>query len=312
MVAIDLTKHKPLAAGLIALFGVLSSTISSSTPIAAQTVDPVLQQLADAYAPIAVLREQSGPCDKDGEGYFPAPVDWIFDNPDILLRANAGGDVADDPVLAERFTPADLAAAGPGTYIDFPNDPRLPGCDYESYFKANAGSLGLQPTVYAHIAIDEGKRKLYLQYWFWYLFNDWNNLHESDWEMVQLVFETTEPAEALAIGPDEVGFAQHENGQLMRWRNSQIERDGTHLVVYPAAGSHATYPSADLFISWGEAGQRLRLRQHHLAWYTHAAECSRHSQSGRSRRAVRLGTFRRSLGTARRAALQWAARPQPE
>ena len=162
--------------------------------------------------------------------------------------------VSGDPILAEGFTPADLAVAGPGTYIDFPNDPRYPGCRYERYFKDNAARFGLQPTTYAHVAIDAGKRKLYLQYWFWYLFNDWNNLHESDWEMVQLVFDTTDPDDALAIGPDEVGFAQHESGQLVRWTSDQLDFEGTHLVVYPGAGSHATYPSANLFISWGENG----------------------------------------------------------
>ncbi len=223
-------------------------------PVSAQAVDPVLQTLADTYAPIAVLRDQTGPCDKDGEGYFPASVDWIFDNPDILLRADAGGDVGDDPILARGFSPADLAAAGPGAYIDFPHDPQHPGCLYESSFRQNVDRFGLQPTTYAHIAIDEGKRTLYLQYWFWYLFNDWNNLHESDWEMVQLVFETADPAEALEIGPDEVGFAQHESGQLVRWGSDQIQLDDTHLVVYPGAGSHATYATDDLFISWGEHG----------------------------------------------------------
>ncbi|MEZ4530871.1 MAG: hypothetical protein R2855_07535 [Thermomicrobiales bacterium] len=254
MVPINLTKYKPLAVALFTLFALLSALAPVSVPAAAQAVDPVLQELADTYAPVAMLRDQDGFCDKQGEGYFPAPVDWIFGNPDIHLRADAGGGVADDPIIAESFAPADLAAAGPGTYIDFPNDPHRPGCLYERYFKDNVARFGLQPTTYAHIAIDEGKRKLYLQYWFWYLFNDWNNLHESDWEMIQLVFDTTDPAEALEFGPDEVGFAQHESGQLVRWSDGQLQFDGTHLEVYPGAGSHATYPSSDLFISWGEHG----------------------------------------------------------
>jgi hypothetical protein len=249
-----LTKFKFLAAAYLVLIVGLSAMLPAGSPVAAQTVDPLLQELADSYAPIVMLRDQDGSCDKDGEGYFPAPVDWIFDNPDIRLRADAGGEVASDPVLAQGFTPADLATAGPGAYIDFPNDPHHPGCSFERYFKLNAERFALQPTTYVEVAIDEGKREIYLQYWFWYLFNDWNNLHESDWEMVQLVFDTADPAEALVIGPDEVGFAQHESGQLVRWSDDQLERDGTHLVVYPGAGSHATYPSADLFISWGEHG----------------------------------------------------------
>ena len=31
--------------------------------------------------------------------------------------------------------------------------------------------------------------QLALQYWIFYVFNDWNNLHEGDWEMIQLNFD---------------------------------------------------------------------------------------------------------------------------
>ena len=31
--------------------------------------------------------------------------------------------------------------------------------------------------------------RLALQYWLFYAFNDWNNLHEGDWEMIQLDFD---------------------------------------------------------------------------------------------------------------------------
>src|SRR4051812_33312163 len=55
-----------------------------------------------------------------------------------------------------------------------------------------------RPAVYAHVATDpERAGKLALQYWFFYVFNDWNNLHEGDWEMIQLVFEASTPAQAL-------------------------------------------------------------------------------------------------------------------
>ncbi|MCO5223190.1 MAG: hypothetical protein M9947_16695 [Thermomicrobiales bacterium] len=254
MTSLHASWHIRLAAVTVAAMTLLTGAFWPGAPATAQTIDPALQQLADTYAPIAMLREQAEPCDKEGEGYFPAPVDWIFDNPEILLRANAGGDVSGDPILEEGFTPQDLAAAGAGTYIDFPHDPQHPGCLYEQYFNHAVSNYDLEPATYAHIVIDAGKQKLYLQYWFWYLFNDWNNLHESDWEMVQLTFDTDSPAIALEIGPDEVSLAQHESGETARWRDSHLERDGAHLLVYPGAGSHATYFSSDLFISWGEHG----------------------------------------------------------
>ena len=241
-------------AALTVLLTIMLALVPGRQGASAQTVDPTIQQLADTYAPIAMLRHQTRACDKSGEGYFPSPVDWIFHNPDVTLRADAGGDVSDDPILTSSITPQELAAAGPGTYLDFPHDPHHPGCLYEQYFRNAVSTYGLQPTTYAHIVIDEGKRKLYLQYWFWYLFNDWNNLHESDWEMIQLVFDATTPEDALTYGPDEVGFAQHEGGQLIPWSDTDLERQETHLLVYPGAGSHATYATSQLFISWGEHG----------------------------------------------------------
>ena len=43
--------------------------------------------------------------------------------------------------------------------------------------------------------------QLALQYWFFYVFNDFNNLHEGDWEMIQLVFDAGDAREALAEDP---------------------------------------------------------------------------------------------------------------
>lgn len=212
------------------------------------------QRLAELYAPIAMVHSPDPPCDPAGPGFFPVPVDWIFGREDIELRANAGGSVASDPVLLAGFSPQDLAAAGPNTYIDFPGDPASAGCDYLAYFQQAVTDYRLEPTTYARIVVDEGARQLYLQYWFWYLFNDWNNLHESDWEMIQVVFDATTVEEALERGPVDVGFAQHESGEIARWRNRKLQREERHLVIYPAVGSHATYPGADLYISWGERG----------------------------------------------------------
>ena len=44
--------------------------------------------------------------------------------------------------------------------------------------------------------------KLALQYWFFYVFNDFNNTHEGDWEMIQLDFDAADAAEALDAGAD--------------------------------------------------------------------------------------------------------------
>ena len=122
----------------------------------------------------------------------------------------------------------------------------------------HAGSRpGTKPTVYAHVATDPGyPGKLALQYWFFYPFNDFNNTHEGDWEMTQLVFDAADADEALTQDPAEVGYSSHEGAERAAWGDEKLEIvDGTHPVVYPAAGSHANKFTAALYLgNSAEAG----------------------------------------------------------
>lgn len=96
--------------------------------------------------------------------------------------------------------------------------------------------------VYAHVVQqDDEPDQLAVQYWFYWYYNDWNNKHESDWEFIQILFDASTVAEALATEPVAVGYAQHEGGEKADWDSDKLERDGTHPVVYPSAGSHASY-----------------------------------------------------------------------
>ena len=102
--------------------------------------------------------------------------------------------------------------------------------------------------------------KLALQYWFFYPYNEFNNLHEGDWEMIQLVFEADDAAEALGDAPVSVGYSSHEGAERADWGDDKLEVvDGTHPVVYPAAGSHANKFTEALYLgSSAEAGVGLR------------------------------------------------------
>lgn len=227
---------------------------SASDAGVAGVVTPAEQQLADKYAPIAMLKTQTANCDKAGEGYFPVTVDFLFDNPDIALKAVGDGSPKDDVVIKQGVTPQDLVTAGAQTYLDFPGNPRDPKCEYETYFKQKASELGLEPTTYVAFRKDEANGLLYMQYWFYYYFNDWNDTHESDWEGIQLTFNTTSVEEALTRDPIRVGYNQHGGGELANWGDDKILMDGSRLIVHPSAGSHATYYSAQTFIGWGENG----------------------------------------------------------
>ena len=85
-----------------------------------------------------------------------------------------------------------------------------------------------------------------VQYWFFYIYNDWNDRHEGDWEMIQLVFDADDASTALRSEPTQVMYAQHEGGELSAWDGGPLQRrDGTHPVVFAAEGSHAAYFSAE-------------------------------------------------------------------
>ncbi len=225
---------------------------SSNARVAMAQEASAEQQLADTYSPIAMLKQQEGPCDRNGEPYVPAPVEIVLGDAQVLLREDAGGDHNDDPTLVDGPTAQDLAAAGELSYIDFPGNPRKPGCDYARFAQTRMAEL--TPTTYAHVVVDTATGKVALQYWFYYVFNDFNNTHESDWEMIQIVFQAGSIEEALQVEPIQVGYAQHGGGELAAWDDVKLQREGSHPVVYPAAGSHATYYGDKIYIGWGEHG----------------------------------------------------------
>jgi hypothetical protein len=204
------------------------------------------QQLAERFAPIVMLKQQSEDCDSDGEPYRPGLVDIVLDNPDVALRQVGNA----DPVVKWAPDASDLFRLNQGFYIDFPGSALSPGCTYERDFWKYTGDR--PAAVYAHIVQDpHGRDRLYLQYWLYWYFNDWNNKHESDWEGITLQFEAASVEEALAGQPIAVGYSQHEGGERATWNSTKLEREGDHPVVYSSAGSHASYYGSAVYLGRG-------------------------------------------------------------
>ena len=201
------------------------------------------EELAERYAPVVRLVEQEEECGP-GEPYEPIDVEAILDEDTVSLR---GPWRSND--LVEIAPSGDDLGRGLYEYnLDFPGDALNPGCAYELW--ARRITEDTEPTVYAHVAQEAAyPDRLALQYWLYYPFNDWNNLHEGDWEMIQLVFPAGSAEEALETEPLEVGYSQHEGAERAEWGEDKLEVvDGTHPVVYPAAGSHANFYSEGLFL----------------------------------------------------------------
>lgn len=208
------------------------------------------QTLVDRYAPIAFLSEQTVPCDPDGEPWVMAPIDIVFTNENVEFRAEP-----DYSVIREGVTGPVLFERGDGYYVDFPGNARTPTCGYE--LDAREAMKGYEPTVYAHIAHEEGKQGLVIQYWFYWWFNDFNNKHESDWEMIQILFDVNTVEEALRTDPVEVAYSQHEGGEAAEWDAPKLDREGTRPIVYPSKGSHAAYYGPAIWVGWGDQGSGL-------------------------------------------------------
>ena len=226
---------------------VAAAALVAAPGAAADLADEV--ELAGRYAPVVRLVAQEEECGP-GEPYEPVDVDILFDERTVALR----GPWNRFDLVKIAPTAADLA----GLYeyhLDFPGDALDPGCGYERWGRRI--SEGTAPTIYSHVVADPGHPgKLALQYWLFYVYNDWNNLHEGDWEMVQLVFEARDAREALSREPVSIGYSQHEGAEGASWGEEKLELvDGRRPVVYPAAGSHANFFDDALHVgSSGEQG----------------------------------------------------------
>lgn len=210
--------------------------------------DRAAEDLIERYAPVVRLREQLERCG-DGEPYLPVDVDVVFDNDGVALR---GPWTSND--LVDIAPSEDRVGAGLLEYhLDFPGDALDPGCSFETWSRQI--SEGTAPTVYGRVVGDAARPgKLAVQYWFFYVYNDFNNLHEGDWEMIQLVFDVPDAPAALESDPADVGYSQHSSAERAVWGDDKLEIvDGTHPVVYPAEGSHANFFTDDLYLGASSA-----------------------------------------------------------
>jgi hypothetical protein len=224
---------------LLAVAALLALVMSPAIALGA-TADE--NALAQKFAPVVRLVQQTEECGR-GESYTPLDVRLLFDEPTVGLSG---------PWSRQIVTVAPTAEDTAGLYryhLDFPGDATNPGCDFEQWERRIA--KGRNPAVYAHVATEaKYPGKLALQYWFFYVYNDWNNLHEGDWEMAQLTFDADNAAQALTQLPTEVGYSQHSGGEATEWENGETLEivDGTHPVVHPAAGSHANFFGEALYL----------------------------------------------------------------
>lgn len=211
-----------------------------------------MQRLIEAYTPRAMVREPEEVCDTSGEQYEPTSVGTVLDNPSVTLtEADSDGD---ETIVEHSPGVADIAGLGEKYHLNLPGSPLGDTCVYAKDFARLKREGKAPPIAYAHVARQAGRPGFAIQYWFFWYFNQFNDLHEGDWEGMQVVFEASDAKRALEEGPSEVGLFQHGGGEKADWSDGKVEKEGTHPVVYAAAGSHATFYDDAVYVENGRKG----------------------------------------------------------
>jgi hypothetical protein len=193
-------------------------------------------ELAARYAP--ELRLPSG------EHYRPLRLEDFLANSALRVGAPPNGTLAQ-----ARSTLFSLPVSSAPTYLDIPNvEPNLHPSRYVSLENA-IERVRPRPSVYFHLAYEPAAKRVAIEYWFLYLYNDFYVRHEADWEGVTVVLQDGVPVGAT--------YSQHQGRKWIRL--AELATSGDHPLVYVGRGSHADYPKAGRYsvrVCWTLYGRR--------------------------------------------------------
>ncbi|HEQ71625.1 MAG TPA: hypothetical protein ENN69_03970, partial [Spirochaetia bacterium] len=193
--------------------------------------------LAERFCPVFYLKGDDGVV----ENYEPAAIETLVSQA-LFLEA-------DNQDFSEKATLSGMKQYRDSSYyLDVPDLSPASAPEILPGYKAAYDQLkqeGYAPTVYARVIEEMESRATIVQYWTFYYFNDWRNVHEGDWELVQLVFHGLSAEDIIAQGrePDFAAYSQHQAGQRMSWEDMKEKKlvEDNHPSVYVARGSHANY-----------------------------------------------------------------------
>jgi hypothetical protein len=159
------------------------------------------------------------------EVYFADAAAIWTDSPTNVLKRADGTVIARPPRLSLAFLSTYTAAR-----TDMIGDTTR---DYAKNAAKLHAKVKYRNRVHGH-ARKDGQGRLWLQYWLFYYYNDYQLLgplsggdHEGDWELVQLRLDAAEhPVQAV--------YTQHKQAESRAF-------SGTTPTVYVARGSHANY-----------------------------------------------------------------------
>jgi hypothetical protein len=178
-------------------------------------------QLAAKYAPVLRLAT--------GEHYRPLRLEDYLTK--AVLRT---GSPPRGTISQSQPTLFSLPFTSAPTYLDIRGaEPNLHAANYP-IIEQQLEQARPRPTVYFHLAYQPAVGRVAIEYWFLYLYNDFYDEHEADWEGVTVVLANGAPLGAL--------YSQHQGRKWIAW--SALSQTAGHPVVYVAKGSHAEYQRA--------------------------------------------------------------------
>ena len=173
--------------------------------------------LLERYAPVLYFHPD--------EQFFPTSIEAMLNESDLKNNTPFVDEIlASLPVSHNSLTNTQNT-----TYLDMENASALTGGltvpPRARFNKYHYTVYGKQQEINQNVIV--------LQYWFFYVFNDWNNNHEGDWEMIQLKVDKSN------LTPIEATYSFHWGGITHNWSN--ISKSGTHPKVYVVEGGHGSW-----------------------------------------------------------------------
>jgi len=190
--------------------------------------------------------------------------------------------------LAHKYMPTLKFEDGKGaTY--FPVDCAFDGDFDSSNNEAHYNEVCNYPAKPAWVYIHEVEWKgvTYIEYWYYYAYNNYFNEHYNDWELMIVVLDSYD-------NPLKVRYGSH--GYMRDCSLSEVQWIGTHPVAYIEEGSHAmdvdagSFPGGNPLHSWEGAGYTANWHefknQHTFfgEWYSDSGSMSKMEAGGYSYR----------------------------
>ncbi|HEX8085048.1 MAG TPA: hypothetical protein VF529_12225 [Solirubrobacteraceae bacterium] len=177
------------------------------------------------------------------DGFWPVSLLTIFD------LKQRGKSLCRRPPCVPVLSAGDLPYRGGETeWLDYPGDFDKADHQHNQMVQALGSSDPYRTAREYFLLSDPGAGQIAsLQYWFFYTFNyqplaaaeipvGRAGYHEGDFEHVGVVLSATRTPVALWM-------ARHDGGEPFLWDEPALARNGSHVDVHVARGSHASYES---------------------------------------------------------------------